>query len=99
MPFSEPVPPLAPMVDLRLAAHALAVEPIDLVRELQSDAVPMIKVSSKRWRVAESDFAAWRAKRLADAATEAAQARKRAQHVAGAVAAAPAPKRKARFRR
>lgn len=92
-----PVLPIGPMLDVRRLARQLALEPIELVRELQADAVAMLRVGTRRWRVAEADFVQWTAKRQAAAAADAAQARQRARHVAGKVA--PATKRRAQFHR
>lgn len=86
------------MLDVRVLAKELSIRPIDLVRELQSDGVPLLPVSAKRWRVAEPDFDAWWQRRQTKASEEARQRQLRMRHVAGA-APQDAPKRRPRFRR
>ncbi|MBM3496406.1 MAG: hypothetical protein FJX72_19110 [Armatimonadetes bacterium] len=89
------------MLDVRNCARDLVVPQIDLVREMQADGVPLLPVSAKRWRVAETDWLAWISTRQAKAADEARQRQLRMQHVAGegSPLSARAGSRKARFRR
>jgi hypothetical protein len=91
---------LPKLLDVRVIASGLGIEPIELVRLLQDDGVPLLPVSPKRWRVAETDFTAWMQRRKALAAEEAQQRRLRLGHVAGKAGPSSAPtKRRIRFRR
>lgn len=91
--------PLPPMLDVRLLARDLGVQPIELVREMQADDVPLLPVSVKRWRVAEPDWLKWKQDRQAKAAEMARQQQLRMRHVAGAERPTPAEKGKVRFSR
>ena len=86
------------MLDVRKLAIALAIEPIELVRQLLSDQVPVMSLSPRRWRVADRDFNAWLQRRQEQARKEDEQRKLRLGHVAGK-AAAKASKRRAKFSR
>ncbi|MBK8095634.1 MAG: hypothetical protein IPK26_00900 [Planctomycetes bacterium] len=86
-------------LDVRLLASDLGVQPIELVRELQADGVPLLPVSKKRWRVTEGDYAAWIQARRAKADEEGRQWRMRMQHVEGKKTMPNTPTTKVRFRR
>ncbi|MGB3968754.1 MAG: hypothetical protein WBO45_18620 [Planctomycetota bacterium] len=87
------------MLDVRDLAKSLLVAPIELVREMQADCVPLMRLSAKRWRVAEGDYSAWIERRKAKAADMAAQRRLRMGHVAGKATPPKSPQPKVRFRR
>ena len=86
-------------LDVRLLASELGVQPIELVRELQADGVPLLPVSKKRWRVTEGDYAGWIQARRTKAQEEGRQWRMRMQHIEGKKVAPTVPMTKVRFRR
>jgi len=87
-----------PMLDVRRLARSLGVPPIELVRELQADAVPLLPISAKRWRVASSHWSKWKQDRQAKAAEAARQQQLRVRHVAGKTTKTPTAG-KVRFQR
>lgn len=87
------------MLDVRRLARALAMPPIELVREMQIDNVPLIPISAKRWRVTKADYDAWIERRKARAAEMAQQQRMRLGHIAGKSTTTNRATSKVRFRR
>ncbi len=68
-------------IDVAKQARRLRIPQLDLVRELQSDGVPVLRVSAKRFRVDRSDFDQWVAKRTIDTANAIANQKRRADYV------------------
>lgn len=95
--MSSPAP-AGVLLDVRVLARSLSIAQAELVRLLGDDGVPLVRITAKRWRIAEPDYAAWLERRKAKAAEEAAQRRLRMGHVAGKPSPASSGER-VRFKR
>lgn len=84
------------MRDVRELARELRVAPVDLVRELVSDGVPVVQITTRVFRVDGQRFASWIDERAKRCRERFVQAERRGRYVKEGVAQ---PKRKAAFRR